>query len=231
MAALSLSPHARRAFDRLAADARRVFAGRFVAVVAYGPASGLVFASSVTAADLDALGVLTETWHRDGLATPLLVTPDEFRRSLDAFPLEYQAILDRHLLIDGASPFDGARVGTDDLRRACEIEARAHLIHLRQGWIEAAGHSQELAELIARSAVPLRALLANLARLHGREADDTEALARLAEELAGLPGELVRTVLALESASEPNRALVARLPEYLDASEQLWSSIDRWRTG
>jgi len=231
MAALTLSPHARRAFDRLAADARRVFAGRFVAVVAYGPAAGLVFANSVTAADLDALGVLTETWHRDGLATPLLVTPDEFRRSLDAFPLEYQAILDRHVVIAGANPFDGARVSPDDLRRACEIEARAHLIHLRQGWLEAEGHSQDLAELIARSAVPLRALLANFARLHGRDAGDTEALARLGEELAALPADLVRAVLALEGAPEANRALVARLPEYLAASERLWSSIDRWRKG
>jgi hypothetical protein len=79
--------------------------------------------------------------------------------------------------------------------------------------------------------VPWRALLATLARLHGPDAGDAETLARLGHELAGLPADLVRAVLALESASEPNRALVARLPEYLDASERLWSSIDRWRTG
>ncbi len=230
MASLVLTGASRRAFERLAADCRRVFGGRFVAVVAYGSAEALVFATRVDASDLEALSALTETWHHDGLATPLVMTPDEFRRTLDTFPLEYQAILDRHELIAGAVPFDGVRISPDDLRRACEIQARAHLIQLREGWLEAGGHTEELAELIERSAAPLRALLTSIGRFNGRAIDDAGALAAVAEELTGMPEHLVREVLSLETDRRRSLALVPRLSEYLDAAERLWASLDRWRT-
>ena len=86
----------------------------------------LVFATSIARGDLDALGALVRDVapRRPRHAAPL--TPDEFRRSLDAFPLEYQAILDRHVVIDGApSVRRRARSRADDLRRACEVQAQA----------------------------------------------------------------------------------------------------------
>jgi hypothetical protein len=230
MSELVLAPAVRRAFERLAGDGRRVFGDRFRALLAYDPTHSVLFAGAITSADLDALGALAETWHKDGLDTPLVMTPDEFRRSLDAFPLEYQSIVDRHLCIAGEDLLAGVEVRADDLRRACEVQAKAHLIHLRQGWIEAAGHADEQAELIERSAAPLRALLTNIARLTGRAAADPAGLAQAAAELFGMPAPLVNEVLALETAPQRSRTLVDQLPEYLDASERLWATIDRWRT-
>jgi len=200
-----LSAEASRAFSRLAADLARVFGPRFIALVAYGPATSMGFVESITADDLDACGVLVEAWHRDKLATPLLITEDEFRRSLDTFPLEYQAILDRHVLVAGRSPFDGCRIDPDDLRHACEVQARSHLIHLREGWMQAGAHDGELSALVARSAAPLRALLMNVARLHGTQAATAEELAAFAERDVGMSGDLVRNVLALEGVVEPTR--------------------------
>jgi hypothetical protein len=230
MSELQLAPAVRRAFERLAGDGRRVFAGRFRALLAYDPTHSLMFAEAIQAADLDALGALADTWRHDGLDTPLVMTPDEFRRSLDAFPLEYQSIVDRHVCVAGEDLLAGVEVRPDDLRRACEVQAKAHLIHLRQGWIEAAGHLQEQAELIERSAVPLRALLTNIARLTDRNGADAAGLAQTAADLFGIPAPLVIDVLALESAPERSRLLVGRLPEYLGASERLWTTIDQWRT-
>jgi hypothetical protein len=226
---LVLAPTARHALERMAADGRRVLGARFVALVAYTASDAALFADTVTAGDLNALGALVETWHREGLATPLVITPSEFRRSLDAFPIEYQAILDRHVVVAGASPFDAAAVPAADLRRACEIQAKSHLIHLREGWLEAAGHESRLAALVARSAAPLRLLLTHLAHLNDVDAPDTAALAAAAHRLAGVPSDLIAAVLALDEAPERGRALVPRLPEYLDACERLWAFIDRWR--
>ena len=223
---LELSAHASRAFGRMAADFRRVLDGRFVALLAYGPASGACFATTIGAPDLDALAVLTEQWHREGLDTPLLMTPEEFRRSLDTFPIEYQAMIDRHVVIAGSDPFAGASVAADDLRRGCELQAQSHLIHLRQGWIEAAGHPDELAELIARSADPLRLVLGNLARLMG---DDVQALPAFAERRIEMPADLVAAVLQADRSVEAARALVPRLAEYVSAAERLWAFVDGWR--
>jgi hypothetical protein len=225
-----LSPPFRRAFDRLPEDLARVFGPALAAVVAHGPASSVVFAEAIAADDLDACAALVDVWHRDGLSTPLVLTPDEFKRSLDAFPLEYQAIVDRHVLIAGRDPFAGVTTNPEDLRRACEVQARSHLIHLREGWLSAAGHRDDLAEMIEASAAPLRALLANIARLQGEPSSTVDELTRIAEVSAGMPPDLVRAVLGLETAPEQSHALVGRLREYLEASERLWAAVDAWRS-
>ncbi len=218
----------RRAFERLAADVRRVLGSRLTAVVATGPASSVVFVERLEPGDIVALGALVETWHHDDLETPLVLTDGEFLRSLDAFPLEYQALVDRHVVIAGDPPFAGAPIDPAHLRRACEVQAKAHLLHLRQGWLEAAGHDDRLADLIAASAGPLRVLLANVARLHGVVPADTDAAINGAR-LAGLDTHLIAAVLALESHPEDAHSLVARMADYGAASEALWKYVDEWQ--
>lgn len=213
----------------MAADFRRVLGERFVALIVYEPDSAAVFCERIDPADLEALSALTDTWHRDRLATPLVMTPDEFRRSLDTFPLEYQAILKRHVVLDGTSPLDDALIRPEDLRRACEVLAKAHLIHLREGWLESAGHPGDLAKMVARSAAPLRLVLTNLAELNGLPADDAASLAAAAERLAGIPAQLIQNILSLDEAPDRAGSVAARLPEYLAAAEQLWRFIDQWK--
>lgn len=225
---MSLSPSAHRAFDRLAGDCHRVFAHRLVAVVASGASSSVVFADPIVASDLEALTPLVDAWSRDGLDVPLLLTPVEFRRSLDTFPLEYQALMDRHVVITGTPPFIDAVVPPDGLRRACEVQAKGHLIHLRQGWLSAAGHEDALQRLLVQSAVPLRVVLANVARLHGLTAREDETLAAAGARVAGLPVSLVSDVLALEDSPDHAARLVRQLPDYLAVAETLWSFVDRW---
>ncbi len=106
---MDLSPAARQAMDRLAADLTRVFSDRFVALVAYGPTRSAAFARSIRAADLEALSALADRWQLDGLETPLLITPDEFTRSLDAFPVEPRAAASstRRVLVPRRTPSIG----------------------------------------------------------------------------------------------------------------------------
>jgi hypothetical protein len=230
MPALVLLPRAQNAFEQLAADLARVFGPRFVALVAYGPRTGAAFARDVTAADFEALAVLVHAWHKEGLATPLILTPEEFTRSLDAFPLEYQAILDHHVVIAGTSPFGGVQVSADDLRRACELQAKAHLIHLRQGWLEAEGHDARLGDLIERSSVPFRVLLTNIARFAGAPADTTDDLVAFAERTVGMPGSVVRAVLTGPTPGGRRPPVPpGGFAAYVDAANQLWMYIDTWR--
>lgn len=219
--------------DRLAADLARVLETRLVAVVAYSPTRAAAFVAQVTAEDLQGLAPLVDRWHRDGLETPLLITPDEFRRSLDAFPLEYEAMLDRHVVITGTPPFADLHPTDTDLRRACEVQAQSFLIHLRQGWLHAADHHDDQQAMLIQSAAPLRALLMNVARLHGVHADSDDALVTFGERHAGLPAQTLRAVLTLEQHPEQVTVLLAA-PEFMNAylltAETLWAFVDKWRT-
>ena len=75
---------------------------------------------------------------------------DEFRTSLDAFPLEYGEIIRAHQRVFGNDPFDGVAIAAADLRRACETQIKSHLVHLREGFIEAGGEPSDIADSLPR---------------------------------------------------------------------------------
>ncbi len=205
------------ALDR---ELRARFGARFRSLVVYGtadapegPVSTLALVETVTTEDLRACAERLPAWRQHGLATPLLLEADEFGRSLDAFPFEFGAILADHEVISGDNPFVGLSVDPGDVRRACEVQARSHLLHLRQGFLETGGQPRALAELIVRSAAPLAALLKHVRRLTDSPASDA-ALTRVTELAPG--GTL--------SVDEAQRLF----PTYLAAMDRLVDGLDRW---
>jgi hypothetical protein len=223
-----------RTLDR---DLHDVFGARLRSVVVYGAAREtdrvltptLAVVDGVTAADLRACASRVAAWHEAGLATPLLLAAHEFSRSLEAFPFEFGAILADHAVVSGVNPFDGLRVERSDLRRACEVQARSHLLHLREGFIETEGRGDALADLIARSAGALASLVKSVARLLNESAADAAASARHVERALGLTsgslaGIVSRSPRAPLSSDEARRLF----PGYLDASERLASFVDKW---
>jgi hypothetical protein len=205
------------ALDR---ELRAIFGARFRSLVVYGtadapdgPVSTLALVDTVTTEDLRACAERLTAWRQHGLATPLMLEGDEFGRSLDAFPFEFGAILADHEIVSGDNPFVGLSVDPADVRRACEVQARSHLLHLREGFIETGGQPGPLADLIVRSAAPLAALLTHVRRLTGSPVPQA-ALTRVTE-LAP------RGTL---SADEARRLF----PPYLAAMDRLVDELDRW---
>lgn len=208
------------ALTALAHDLTGIFGARLQSLVAHRradqadaeAAATLALVDDLSADDLRACAALVSTWHDAGLSTPLVLTVGEFGQSLDAFPFEFGAIIDDHRVVVGRDPFAGLRVEPADLRRACEVQARSHLLHLREGYIETGGRADAVIDLIVRSAQPLAALLRNLARLDGATPVDG-VLARVAGVREGT------------LSGDDARALI---PEYLRAVEHLTAEIDRW---
>src|SRR5919204_2315352 len=220
--------HSRPAGDRIVAALRAIFGERLRSVVAYGPHldnggaadatepfSSLALVTSITVADLEASAVRAHDWKRHHIATPLLLPEDEFRRSLDAFPLEYAEILRAHELLYGANPFDGVSIQRADLRRACETQIKSHLVHLREGFIEAGGAPRAIADLVTASAPAFGALLRNIARLNGSTERDRATATREGARAANLPETVIADILALERPSALKATDAARVfPEY-----------------
>jgi hypothetical protein len=231
----------RSAADLLAADLQRIFGDRLRAIVAYGPRvdgssdaplTCLVTTTSLGVEDLEACAARMPAWSRAGLATPLLVRDDEFVRSLDAFPLEYGEILRTHADVFGENPFAGVAIAHDDLRRACETQAKSHLVHLREAFLECGGRPQAVAEMVTASAPAFAALLRNVAKLAGVNSRDRVEAAHEGARAAGLQADgIVADVLALERPSGVSSTDAARLfPGYLTAVERLADAVDAWPT-
>jgi hypothetical protein len=231
-------------------ELRDIFSGRLGSLVAYGlqasrsPAGPdvdhgahgvtrltqtLAIVETLTGADLKACAERVARWHDAGLATPLLLVAKELERFLDAFPLEFGAILADHVLVAGRDPFDGLRVDSGNVRRSCEVQARSHLLHLREGFLETRGRADALALLIVRSAAPFAALLASLARLQGLAPADPAAAGRHAERTLELPAGVVTDVVKLAHVTEISSAEASRIfPAYLDAAQRLATYVDGW---
>ena len=191
----------------------------------------MAIVDALSASDLRACAALTASWHERGLATPLIVAAHEFERSLDAFPLEFGAIIADHDLVSGANPFERLTVDPADIRRACEVQARGHLLHLREGYLETRGRADALALLIVESAPAFAALITSVSRLERPDGDEQAAAARHVERtLDAAPG-AIGAIVGLIGVHEISSAQAEQLfPPYLDAVEKLVSYVDGWRT-
>jgi hypothetical protein len=241
MASTSAAPAPDRAhaWTTLTADLRRIFGVRLRTVAAYalqsaapgGPLHSLALVDALDFQDFAACAPLADAWGRAGLAVPLILTTDEFTRTLDVFPLEYGAILDDYRVIDGDDLLAGLAVTEADLRRACEHQAKSLVIHLREGFLESGREPRAVAALIGASAPAFRAVLVNIARLDGAAppSPDDEALASAASRTIGIARETILDVLRFAHASTPAIDPAALLARYMEAAGRVWLYVDRWR--
>jgi hypothetical protein len=159
--------------DTLGAQLADIFGQRLRMLATFGAGpQTCAIVETLTVDDLGRCAALSAGWKRLGLDAPLFILQSELTRALDAFPLEFSEILATRRLVAGTDLFVSLAVPSEDLRRACEVQARGHLVHLREGYIEAAEDDASIARLVAASAVPFRALLANVARLDGSTVDE-----------------------------------------------------------
>jgi len=238
MAAPTLSPDARAALDALASDLRGIFGNRLYSLCAYDVAGGsdgdvrsIALVDRLAFDDLVACAPLAARWDARGLAVPLILERDEFARTLDVFPLEYGAIIADHVPVFGDDPFDGLSVAEADLRRACELQAKSHLIHLREGFLETGGEPRAVGRLIAASVQGFSHLLGSMVSLVARgPAPAGTDLAAAGEEHFGVDASLTREVLAA-AGSGPSTIVdpTALLERYIAAVERLWEFVDAWK--
>ena len=159
--------------ETLAAQLADIFGPRLKMVAAFGAGpQTCAIVDTLTVDDLGRCAASSAAWKRAGLDVPLLIVHRELARALDAFPLEFSEIIATRRLIAGTDLFEPLAVAAEDLRRACEVQARGHLVHLREGYIEASGDDGPVERLVSASALPFRALLANVARLDGSTVDE-----------------------------------------------------------
>lgn len=230
-------------FEPLVTSLRNLFGDRLNTVVAYGPCVSLGLAPSprlpvstlalverVRFADLEAATPRAAGWRKKGIAVPLVLGEAEFRASLDAFPLEYGDIIAHHVVLAGDDPFATLAADEDDLRWAIERQAKGHLIHLREGYIEAGTRPADLTDMVLASTVPFILLVQTLARLIGHEDDQLASLPAAMGSVRGVSVPVVQAMVDLVRQPVLANDVARRLyPDYLDTVEQLVAFVDSWK--
>jgi hypothetical protein len=178
----------RAPFGRYVETLREIFAETACGVTAYGPAVTGEFDPEIHAVrsvlvvekvDLNALRRLGERGRqlgRDGIAAPLIMTPEYVKQSLDTFPLELIEIGQTGSTVLGENHFADLSPEDAHVRLQCERELKVLLIGLRQGLLKAAGREQAIAALELDAGVGLQRTMRGLLWLKGER-----KLRRLAE--------------------------------------------------
>jgi hypothetical protein len=225
------------ALDALARDLEDVFGPRLQALVAYhgshgdGAVHSCAIVDGLAFQDLARCLPFTERWHHRRVAVPLMLSRAELDRTLDIFPLEYASIAADHVVIRGDDPFAGVAIPAEDVRRATEAQAKSHLIHLREAYLESHGEATRIARLVSASAGPFRALLTNIARLEDPNtvAASDSALVSMAETRLGIARGVVGEVLGASGAGQSTITDPSHLlSRYVEATERVWEYVDGW---
>ncbi len=123
----------------------------------------------LTAALLRKASGSLRNWHRQGFATPLFLDPDTLHASLDAFPIEFLDMQERHRTLRGPDLLADLHVGRGNLRFQCEQELRGKLLKLCQSYVESAHTPTELERILAVAVPSIVVLARTLLRLGGED--------------------------------------------------------------
>lgn len=226
------------------ANLRECFGDALLSVVLYGPAARgeqakdgpamtfLVVVRDSTPSELAPCSAFVRRWERSGIATPLFLTPEYIRASLDSFPLEFMEMQRSGVVLAGEDFLHGAEFAARDIRAECEREIKGKLLHLRAEYLALRGNRKDVAGLAARSLATFRRVFAGALSLRNVPAPEemTGLLATAAAEY-GLDGEFLREIHAVaRGESKPDPAAADHLfDRYVEELDTLSTAIDAFR--
>lgn len=224
-----------RVVPEAAAELAAAFGPALRTVVVYGSAETTDFlpersdvnlaavAEPLTFAHLQAVAQWYARWRAQRVAAPLLLAPADLTRSVDVFPLEMLDIQARHRTLIGDDLFSGLVVGRDNVRLECEREAKGKLLRLRALYLELAGSTVEIRELMLDSRKTFLHVMRGLLWLRGVAWEPREGavVAVFAREFA----HPMPVFEALTSHRDPG-AIETRFAAYLGEIEALAALAD-----
>jgi predicted nucleotidyltransferase len=143
----------------------------------------------------------------------MILRGDELQRASDVFPLLYDDVRSRHVLLHGEDPFAGLEISDVHRRLRIEQELRDARIRLRLVLSEAPLLPRLLNGAVSRKVKQLRSPLQALLRLRGHEVDDS--VESVMQEASSLYDVDAKALLRFDEAPEAAYDALTRL---LDAA-------------
>jgi hypothetical protein len=189
----------------------------------------LVLVDAIDMARLAREAPVARDWQKGGNPPPLTLTLQEWRNSVDIFPMEYADILAHHRVVYGSLPLDGIAVRREDLRVQLEHEAMSKLLRLRHAVLAEGTEPAAMIGIMADSVPVIAALLRAALRCAGEEppARTGDVIDRVQQRL-GVDVQPFRAALQHVRGERPiaRQEALLLMDEYLRAVSALASWAD-----
>jgi hypothetical protein len=111
--------------------------------------------------ELDILASMSR-FKKRRIRSPLVMTEDYLRRSLDVFPIEFLDIKLFHQTVYGPDHFEKIAIDKAQLRLQCERDLKGKLINLQRGYVSCGGRTREIRALLLEALPGFFALLRSM---------------------------------------------------------------------
>ncbi len=118
---------------------------------------------------LELIAPLGKKYGKHKVASPLIMTPEYIKTSLDVFPIEFLNFKLIYTTAFGDDILKDIEIDMTDLRHQCERELKVKLISLRQGYISSLGNRKILTEGFVNSITGYIPLFRGVISLLGKE--------------------------------------------------------------
>ena len=169
-------------------------------------------------------------WHKQGFAVPLIVDRDFLHQSSDVFPMEFSDIKEQHRTLWGEEIFRTLTIDSEHLRFLAEHEARSRMLRLQALYLERAGESSRLRQILLDSLKTFLTLMRHLLRLHGKSGvqNYSEVLSLFEQHFQVSFPEMRRLIPIRQGIRDwPHEPATEFFREYLADVQRLVSLIDK----
>jgi predicted nucleotidyltransferase len=228
-------------FSSIVDDYKGVFGDDLISVVVYGSAATGEYIPGTS--DINVMVILSEKgidaldqaldlvahWRKRKVATPLFLTEEYIRTSLDVFPVEYLNFKKNHQVVYGKDILSGLRFVPEFVRLQCERELKGKLILLQEAFLETGGKAKRLQRLVGESLGAFVAIFNGLMYLKEKPLSrGKRAVVETTCDTFDMDKALFERLLDVkEQKVKPSGEEMTRLfRAYLKQIRKLWKSVD-----
>ena len=229
-------------FGEFSDDMKSVYETDLISIILYGSAargdyvhrkSDINFLVILTEAGIKSIDYtidLLKKWRKRAVTTPLFLTPEYIRSSLDSFPLEFWDMQKFHQIVYGEDLLRGLEIRRSDLRLQCEREIKGKLLHLRQNFLNSERKPYRLRSLLVFSVPSFSTILNALLFLKGESTQNSRKEIFLnTARVFGLRRDVFETVLKLryEKLKLKKDELLTLTREFIEEIRKLSQLVDQ----
>jgi len=228
-----LPPSVGAPLGRLTEALERACGANLAALVVYGSAARggfvpgesdvdlIVVLGDTSIAQLRAISEPLQLARYSARVEAMILKLDNLAAAADVFPLLYDDIQQRRVLLSGTDPFGAIAVNDTHRRLRIEQELREARIRMRRAVVDALGSESSISGAVARKVKQLRSPLHALVRLRGIQSGDRlEAVLAACSKLYAVDtAPLLNVAAAPESAHTALRTLLDTAIVDVDALE------------